>query len=314
MTFCLITGGAGFIGSNIVAELVKRDEQVRVLDNFATGKRENLSPFLDNIELVEGDLQDHETVRRAVEGVDVILHQGALPSVPRSVNAPLTTNEVNVTGTLNLLIAARYAGVQRVVYASSSSVYGNAELMPKRESMALAPLSPYAVSKLAGEHYCRAFYAVYGLETVCLRYFNVFGPHQDPLSQYAAVVPRFIVRMLRGESPVIYGDGNQSRDFTFVDNVVHANLLAATAPGVAGEVFNIACGERHTVLQLVSLLNDVLDTAIEPVLAAPRSGDVRHSQADIAMAQERLGYKPTTDFEEGLRRTVDWYKARGGEV
>jgi len=306
----LVTGGAGFIGSNIVEALVKHGEKVRVLDNFSTGRRENLVSYCHAMELIEGDLRDHETVYRAVEGVDFILHQGALPSVPRSVNAPYTTNSVNVVGTLNLLIAARRAGVRRVVYASSSSVYGNSAALPKREDMAPAPQSPYAVSKLAAEHYCRIFYEVYGLETVCLRYFNVFGPRQDPSSQYAAVVPKFIHCMLRGEAPVICGDGTQSRDFTFVDNVVQANLLAANGPGVAGEVFNIACGERYTVLQMVSLLNRVLGTAIEPVFADPQVGDVRHSQADIDRARAKLSYEPTVNFHEGLRRTANWYRGR----
>lgn len=248
----LVTGGAGFIGSNIVEELVDRNESVRVLDNLSTGRRENIEPFMDKIEFIEGDLRDLDAVRKAVEGVDYVLHQGALPSVPRSIDEPLTTNEVNVNGTLKVLIAARDAGVKRVVYASSSSIYGNSEVLPKREDMPPNPLSPYAISKLAGENYCRIFYQIYGLETVCLRYFNVFGPRQDPTSQYSAVIPKFINAMLNGERPIIYGDGKQSRDFTFVANVVQANLLACEANGVAGELFNVACGERYTLLDLIA--------------------------------------------------------------
>ncbi len=308
MTLYLVTGGAGFIGSNIVEELVQRGERVRILDNFSTGRRDNLAPFMERIELVEGDLLDLATVRQATEGVDYVLHQAALPSVQRSVEDPLTTHTNNTTGTLNLLLAARDAGVKRLVFASSSSVYGDTPTLPKEESMLPRPKSPYAASKLTGEHYCRVFTEVYGLETVCLRYFNVFGPRQDPTSQYAAVIPLFITAMLQGRSPTVYGDGLQSRDFTYVADVVQANLLAATAPGIAGQVFNIACGMSHTLLDLISLLNGILDTAITPVYAAPRPGDVRHSLADITAAQRAFGYRPLVSFEEGLRRTVLWYK------
>jgi len=308
LAFYLITGGAGFIGSHIVEELVRRRERVRVLDNFSTGRRENLAPFLEHVELVEGDLRDLSTVRRVAEGVDYILHQAALPSVPRSIADPLTSNDSNVTGTLHLLIAARDAGVKRVVYASSSSVYGDNPTLPKREDMSPAPKSPYAVSKLAGEYYCRVFAQAYGLETVCLRYFNVFGPRQDPASQYAAVIPKFITALLRDEPPTIYGDGHQSRDFTYVSNVVRANLLAATAPDVSGRVFNVACGERYTVLDLVAVLTEILGTHITPVHTAPRPGDVRHSLADITAAREALGYRVEVNFHEGLRRTVAWYR------
>lgn len=308
MALYLVTGGAGFIGSNIVEELVARGERVRVLDNFSTGRRDNLAPFLDRIELVVGDLSDLATARRAMEGVEYVLHQAALPSVQRSVDDPLASHAANVTGTLNVLVAAREAGVRRVVYAASSSSYGDTPTLPKREDMLPQPKSPYAVSKLAGEHYCRAFTEVYGLETVALRYFNVFGPRQNHASQYAAVVPLFITAMLRGESPVIYGDGLQSRDFTYVANVVQANLLAATAPGAAGRVFNVACGTRYTLLDLVAALNDILGARIAPVHAAPRPGDVRHSLADISAAQETLGYRVEVDFLEGLRRTVAWYR------
>jgi len=310
MAIYLVTGGAGFIGSNIVEELVQRGERVRVLDNFSTGRRDNVAPFISHIELVEGDLLDLATVRQAVEGVDYVLHQAALPSVQRSVEDPLTTHTNNTTGTLNLLLAARDAGAKRLVFASSSSVYGDTPTLPKEESMLPRPKSPYAASKLTGEHYCRIFTEVYGLETVCLRYFNVFGPRQDPSSQYAAVIPLFITAMLQGRPPTIYGDGLQSRDFTYVADVVQANLSAAIAPGIAGQVFNIACGRSHTLLDLISLLNDILNTTIAPVHAAPRAGDVRHSLADITAAREAFGYRPLVSFEEGLRRTVVWYKNR----
>jgi len=314
MTTYLVTGGAGFIGSNIVEELVRRGERVRVLDNFSTGKREHITPFLEGVELIEGDLRRLDTVRQAAEGgVDYILHQGAIPSVPRSIDNPLDTDESNVRGTLNLLVAARDAGVKRVVCASSSSVYGDAPTLPKTEEMRPAPLSPYAVSKLAGEYYCQVFYQVYGLETVALRYFNVFGPRQDPTSQYAAVIPKFVTAMLRDEQPVIYGDGEQSRDFSYVTNVVQANLLAATAPGVGGQVFNIACGRRYNVLELVATINRILGTDITPVHSAPRAGDVRHSLADIARAREMLGYQVEVEFKEGLRRLIAWYKEYEGQ-
>ncbi len=303
----LVTGGAGFIGSHIVEELVRRGEQVRVLDNLSTGRRENIAPFVEQIELLVGDLCEIGVVRRAVEGVDYVLHQGALPSVPRSVANPIASNAANVVGTLNLLVAARDAGVKRVVYASSSSVYGDTPELPKVETMKPAPRSPYAVSKLAAEHYCRVFTQVYGLETVSLRYFNVFGPRQDPHSQYAAVIPIFINALLKGRAPVIYGDGRQSRDFTYVANNVAANLLACTAPGAAGQVFNIACGKRYDLLQLLELLRKYTGVEIAPLHDAPRPGDVRHSLADISRAAEVLGYHPVVGFEEGLRRTVEWY-------
>jgi nucleoside-diphosphate-sugar epimerase len=305
----LVTGGAGFIGSNIIAELIERGERVRVLDNFSTGRRKNIAPFVKHIELIEGDLRDLSTVNQAVEGVDYVLHQGALPSVQRSIDAPLATHAANATGTLNILIAARDLAVRRMVYASSSSIYGDSLTLPKREDMFPAPKSPYAVSKMAGEQYCRAFADVFGLETVCLRYFNVFGPRQDPTSQYSAVIPLFITAMLHGQSPTIYGDGEQSRDFTYVANVVQANLLAVTAPDRAvGQVFNVACGERYTLVDLVATLNDILDTDLEPTHESPRPGDVRHSLADVTAAQEVLGYEPQIDFREGLRRTVRWFE------
>jgi nucleoside-diphosphate-sugar epimerase len=313
MSVYLVTGGAGFIGSNIVEELVRRGERVRILDNFSTGKMENVASFQEGIELIEGDLRHLDTVRQAAEDVDYILHQGAIPSVPKSIDSPLDTDESNVRGTLNLLVAARDSGVKKVMYASSSSVYGDTPTLPKTEEMKPAPLSPYAVSKLAGEHYCQVFCQVYGLETVALRYFNVFGPRQDPTSQYAAVIPKFVTAMLRGEQPVIYGDGEQSRDFSYVTNVVQANLLAATAPGVGGQVFNIACGQRYNLLELVATINRILGTDITPVHTAPRAGDIRHSLADIVRAREMLGYQVEVEFEEGLRRLIAWCKEHKGQ-
>ncbi len=304
----LVTGGAGFIGSHLVEELVKQGEDVRVLDNLSTGKKKNIEPFLSKIEFVEGDIRELELVKKAMDGVDYVLHQAAVPSVPRSVKDPLTSNSANVEGTLNVLIAARDAGVKRVVYASSSSVYGDTPVLPKHEEMKQAPRSPYAVSKLAGELYCQAFYHVYGLETVALRYFNVFGPWQDPESQYAAVVPKFITALLHSEPPMIFGDGEQSRDFTYIENVVEANLLAAKAPGVAAEVCNIACGERITINELARMLAEIIGVNIEPEHTPPRSGDVRDSLADISKAKRLLGYEGAVAVREGLEQTVEWYK------
>jgi len=307
MTTYLVTGGAGFIGSNIVEELLKQGEEVRVLDNFSTGKKENILPFLDKIDLIKGDIRDYRVVREAVDGVDFILHQAALPSVPRSIKDPIATNEVNVSGTLNILDAAKNTGVKRVIYASSSSVYGNSETLPKRENMIPEPISPYAVSKLAGEKYCKVFYKVYGLETVILRYFNVFGPKQDPNSQYSAVIPKFIAMMKKGEKPVIYGDGEQSRDFTFVANVVEANLLALEKEGIAGEIFNVAFGGRNSVNNLIEELNKIFESDIEAICTKPRTGDVKHSLADITKARKLLGYNPFMNFQNGLRETVKWF-------
>lgn len=302
----LVTGGAGFIGSNIVKELLRRGEKVRVLDNFATGKRENLLPFNGNpnLEVIEGDLRSFHIVRDAVRGCDYVLHQGALPSVPRSIKDPITSNEVNINGTLHILEAAREFGVKRVVFASSSSVYGNNATLPKVETMPVAPLSPYALTKYAGERYCQVFHALYGVETVALRYFNVFGPNQDPNSQYSAVIPKFIKMIKEGRRPVIYGDGTQSRDFTFVSNNVEANLLACTAPDVAGEVFNIACGERYTLLDLVHTINEILGTRVEPLFEPPRPGDVKHSLADIEKAKRMLGFEVKVKFREGLEKII----------
>ncbi len=304
----LVTGGAGFIGSNLVAELLNRGHQVRVLDNFATGRRENILPFLDRIELIEGDLRSYHIVREAVDGVDFILHQGALPSVPRSIKDPITSNEVNVTGTLNILDAALDAGVKRVVFASSSSIYGDSPTLPKQEDMIPNPLSPYAVSKLAGEKYCQVFARIYNLHTVALRYFNVFGPRQDPNSQYSAVIPKFIKAILKDESPTIFGDGTQSRDFTYVSNVVEANILATEADFPPGMVFNCACHERTNLNELVEKINAILGKNIKPRYADPRPGDVKHSYADIERIQKYLGYEPRVLFDEGLEKTIRWYQ------
>jgi len=304
----LVTGGAGFIGSHLVKELVGRAEKVKVLDNFVTGKRENLEGFLEEIELIEGDIRDLDLVRSSINGVDFILHEAALHSVPKSIDDPISTNEVNVAGTLNILIAARDKKVKRVVFASSSSIYGEREDLPEREEDKPQPFSPYAASKLAGEYYCSIFSRTFGLETVSLRYFNVFGPKQDPASEYAAVIPKFITCMLRNESPPVHGDGLQSRDFTYIDNVVTATLLATTAKGVSGEVFNIACGKGYTVLNIVSHLNKLLGKSIEPRFTPPRKGDVRHTLADISKVENLLGLKTNVDFEEGLKRTMESFK------
>jgi nucleoside-diphosphate-sugar epimerase len=300
----LVTGGAGFIGSNLALALLARGDEVRLLDNFSTGHRSNLEPL--HAELVEGDLRSYERVAAAVNGVEVVFHQGALPSVPRSIQDPLTSTAVNVEGTLNVLLAARDAGVRRVVFASSSSVYGNAPGMPRRESQPLAPLAPYAVSKLAAEQYCMVAHRVYGVETVALRYFNVFGERQDPLSGYAAVIPKFIRMMLDGQSPTVFGDGKTSRDFTHVENVVEANLAAAVEPAAAGRVMNIAVGSSHTLNELVDALRRLLDSDLEPKYGPPRPGDVSESLADVSLARELIGYEPNVDFEQGLQRTIAW--------
>jgi len=303
----LVTGGAGFIGSNLVEELIKRGEKVRIIDNFSTGRQENIQEFVPKIELVQGDIRDLDTVREAVEGVDFVLHEAALASVTRSIEHPLATTETNINGTLNVLIAARDAKVKRLIYASSSSVYGDNLNLPKRENMIPHPLSPYAVSKLSGEYYCQVFYRIYGLETVILRYFNVFGPKQDPVSQYAAAIPKFIKAMLNGRSPSIYGDGEQSRDFTFVENVVEASILACREEKIAGEIFNIAGGKRTTINRLANLISRLLDKNVEPIYTNPRLGDIRNSLADISKAQKLLNYQPHINLEEGLKRTLKWY-------
>lgn len=307
----VVTGGAGFIGSHIAERLLHDGHQVRIVDNFATGKRANverLHRFGDRLTIHEVSITDREALPPIFAGARYVFHQAALPSVPRSVADPISTHDINVTGTLNVLLAARDAGVQRVAYAASSSAYGDVEAEFKVETIPPAPLSPYGVSKLAGEYYCQVFTTVYGLETVALRYFNVFGPYQDETSHYAAVIPRFIAAMLRGEPPTIYGDGEQSRDFTYIDNVVHGNLLALTAPDAAGQMMNLATGGRVSLLELVARLNDILGTDFQPIHDAARSGDIKHSRADVSRARDLLDFAPIVSFEDGLARTVDWYR------
>lgn len=300
----LVTGGAGFIGSHLVTRLIEQGERVRVLDNFANSTRENLAHIASDIELMEGDLRSVDDVQRAVDGVDLIFHEGALGSVPRSIADPRTSFDVNVMGTLNVLNAARDAEVRRVVYASSSSVYGNTPVLPKHEEMTPKPLSPYAVSKLSAEQLCQVFHGVYGLETVALRYFNVFGPRQNPESQYAAVIPKFLTAFATGEQPTIFGDGEQSRSFTYIDNVVNGNLLAGSAPDAAGRVINLAADTMISVNDMVRQMAQLLDVPCNPTYAPPRMGDVKDSLADITLAREVLGFELSVSFEEGLERTV----------
>lgn len=307
----LVTGGAGFIGSNIAQALLARGDKVRVLDNLSTGHKSNVTAAGSGIELIEGDITDAATVAKAVKGVDCIFHEAALASVPRSVENPLATNAACVTGTLTMLDEARKAGVRRLVYAASSSAYGDQPTSSKRESDLPAPISPYGAAKFAGESYCQAFWHTYKFETVCIRYFNVFGPRQDPNSQYSAVIPLFITAMLAGRQPTVYGDGQQSRDFTFIENVVHGNLLAADAKAelVCGRTFNVANGRTTSLLQLIELLNKFLGTSIKPVHAAARVGDVKESLADITQARQRLAYEPQVSFEEGLKRSIEYYRS-----
>jgi nucleoside-diphosphate-sugar epimerase len=307
----LVTGGAGFIGSNVAEALVKRGNRVRVLDNLLTGRRENLAAA-GVTDLVEGDLRNPDDVRRAVDGVEGVFHQAALRSVPRSVDDPMSSNEVNITGTLNLLMACRAAKVRRVVYASSSSVYGDDPALPKVETLPTNPISPYAISKLGAEHYCRTFARLYGLETVSLRYFNVFGPRQNPESIYSAVIPRFLEQALKREPLEVHGDGLQSRDFTYIDNVVQGNVRAMETPGVSGEVFNVACNNRYTLLDIATEIGKFLGRTLERQHVASRAGDVKHTQADIAKARRLLGYEPTVDFAEGMRRTCAYFVERFG--
>lgn len=304
----LVTGGAGFIGSHITEELVKRGESVRVLDNFLTGKKENLTSFLTDIDLIEGDIRDYSQCQKAVKGIDYVLHQAALPSVPRSVSDPITSNEINITGTLNMLFASKEEGIKSFVFASSSAVYGDDQRLPKKEGNEGSPLSPYALGKLTGEQYCRIFSQLYGFNTVSLRYFNIFGPRQDPLSQYASAIPNFVSKILNNKQPIIFGDGEQSRDFAYVSNVVEANLLTSQAQNVSGEVFNIACGSRTTVNLLIDEIKAILGKDIPSNFNDPRQGDVRHSHADISRAVEKLNYKPLITFSEGLKKTISWYK------
>lgn len=307
----LVTGGAGFIGSNIAEALLRKKHKVRILDNFSTGKLSNLAGFRSQIEIIKGDIRDVKTVNRAVKNMDFVLHQAALPSVARSVADPATSNKVNVEGTINVLLASCDHKVKRVVYAASSSAYGDTPVLPKIETMPSNPLSPYATSKLAGELYCRNFSKIFGLETVCLRYFNVFGPKQDPASFYSAVIPKFISSMLRGESPQINGDGRQSRDFTYIDNVVSANILACTATEASGEVFNIACGKRYTIIELAEKIAQIMRLDLNLEFGPARPGDVKHSLADIRKAKRILKYTVKVNFDEGLRRTIHWLISGG---
>ncbi len=306
----LVTGGAGFIGSNIVEELVRRRQKVRVLDSFITGSMENIKPFLRKIELVRGDIREKRDLAKALKKIDYVIHQAALRSVPKSVDDPFTTNDINVFGTLNLLAASKGAGVKRVVYASSSSVYGDAKRFPQKESDTCRPLSPYGVSKLAAENYCVTFAKTFGLQTVSLRYFNVFGPRQNPESKYSAVIPAFLFQMVRGESPVVEWDGGQSRDFTYVANVVKANLRACVLPGISGEVINVACGTTTSVNEIVEALNQILRTQIRPVNAPKRPGDVRTTYASIAKLRRLLKMKGLVRFDDGLRLTVEWFRKK----
>lgn len=307
-TLYLVTGGAGFIGSHIAEALVKRGDRVRVLDNLMTGKRENLAHLTGKLEFIEADIRDAAATRQAMEGVNIVFHEAAIPSVPRSVAEPQLNHDANVNGTFNVLMAARDAGVKRVVFAASSSAYGDTEVLPKVETMMPNPLSPYAAAKLVGELYCQTFTRVYGLETVALRYFNVFGPRQDPTSPYSGVISKFVTALLNNQAPTIFGDGEQSRDFTYIANVVDANLRAAEAPNAVGQVMNLGIGQRITLNQLFEELQKIIGTNLKPNYAETRAGDVRHSLADIARAESLLGYRPLVGLAEGLKYTVDWYK------
>ena len=307
MSHYLVTGGAGFIGSHLCEELVRRGHQVRVVDSLITGRKQNLA-HLPQVEFLQGDLAEADVARRAVDGVDYVLHQAAIPSVPRSVEDPVTSNRANIDASLALLVAARDAGVRRVVYAGSSSAYGNSPTLPKVETMPTAPLSPYALQKLVAEQYCQMFTSLYGLETVTIRYFNVFGPRQDPSSPYSGVISLFISALCEGRRPTIYGDGGQTRDFTYVANVVDGVLLACEAPGASGEVINVATAGRVSLNELFATVRDLVGASVEPIYAEARAGDVRDSQADIAKAERLLGYRPVVSFEEGLGRTVAWYR------
>ncbi len=305
----LVTGGAGFIGSHLVTRLVELGHAVRVLDNFSTGKRENLAAVRHRVDLVEGDLCNPDDCRRACQDVEIVFHEAAIPSVPVSVAQPQRSHDANINGTFHLLSAARDAKCRRVVYAASSSAYGNTAVSPKHEELRPVPLSPYAVQKLTGELYCRAFSECFGLQTLSIRYFNVFGPRQDPRSQYAAAIPAFVTAILRGEPPTVYGDGEQTRDFTFVDNVVHGNLLAAQVARTDGQVVNVACGECVSVNQVIARINQLLGTNVTPRYAESRPGDVRHSTADIQLAERILGFQPQVSFDEGLRRAIAYYQS-----
>jgi nucleoside-diphosphate-sugar epimerase len=305
----LVTGGAGFIGSNLAARLVENRDQVRILDNFSSGRRENIENLLGAVEVMEGDVRDFGTVARAVQGIDCVFHQAALPSVPRSVKNPLESNAVNIDGTLNVLEASRRSRVKKLIYASSSSVYGESEELPKREEMVTRPMSPYAVTKVTCEHYCRVYWELYRFPTVSLRYFNIFGPNQDPASEYAAVIPKFIAALLKGKPPTVYGDGEQSRDFTYIDNCVDANLLAAENDEVVGTHYNVACGGQYTLNELLDILCKIIGVYIEAEYVDPRPGDIRHSFASIDKLAQ-FDYHPKVGFDEGLRRTVEFFRTK----
>jgi UDP-glucose 4-epimerase len=312
MATYLVTGGAGFIGSHVVHELVRRGEVVRVLDNFSTGRMANLAGVSDQITLYEMDICDLGRISPLFVHADYVIHLAALPSVARSIADPLTANAVNITGTLDVLLAARDAGVKRLVFAASAAAYGDNPTMPRLETLAPNPLSPYALAKLAGEYYCQIFTRIYGLETVALRYFNIFGPRQNPDSPYTGVLSKFVAAYQRGDTPVIFGDGEQSRDFTYVDNVVDATLRACAAPGAAGKVINIGVGKSYTLNQTIALLNGIFGRHVKPKYDPPRKGDALHSLADISLARQALGYEPQVSFEQGLRRTVDWFRSEAG--
>ncbi|MFC1762609.1 SDR family oxidoreductase [Planctomycetota bacterium] len=304
----LVTGGAGFIGSNVCRRLVGEGCSVRVLDNLLTGKKSNLAGILEKVDFVEGDMGDPEVARLAMRDIDVVLHFGALPSVPLSVDNPVPTHQHCVNATFNLLVAARDTGVKRFVYSASSSAYGDSPTMPKVETMPTRPLSPYAVGKLVGEYYCSVFYKIYGLETIALRYFNVFGPYQDPNSQYAAAIPAFVMSIMRDQSPTVYGDGEQSRDFTYIDNVVDANLKAARAEKTMGDVVNIACGQAVTINEIIGMINRIVGKEVAPAYEPERAGDVKHSLADISAARRLIGFEPMVSFEDGLQKAITWYR------
>jgi len=312
MGTCLVTGGAGFIGSNLVRALLRRGCSVRILDNFSTGRRSNIADIEKDIQVVEGSIEDHSTLHKSLNGVETCFHFAAIPSVEKSVREPLSSNDANITGTLNVFLASKISAVKRVVFASSSSVYGNAVEMPLKETLPRTPISPYGVTKAAGEMYAQVFSLLYDIDIVCLRYFNVFGPCQNPASEYAAVIPKFLACMMRGTSPTIFGDGLQARDFTYVDNVVEANLKVMSLPGRISGIFNVACGASMTLLELVQAMNRVLGTNMEPVFSAPRAGDIRQSWADITRAQQALGYAPVMTVPEGLKKTAEWLAAHQG--
>lgn len=307
----LVTGGAGFIGSHLAGRLVELGHRVRILDNLSTGKRENLAEFAGRVDLVEGDLRDARACDRACRDIEVVFHQAAVPSVPTSVERPAETHDANINGTFHLLLAAKNAGCRRVIYAASSSAYGDSPVSPKQERLPPDPLSPYAVQKLTGELYARAFYECYGLQTLSLRYFNVFGPRQDPTSHYAAAIPAFVTAIHENRSPTVYGDGEQTRDFTYIDNILHANLLAAEVAGTAGQSVNIACGYAVSLNAIIGRINELLGKNVRPDYAPPRKGDVRHSLADLTLAQQLLGYQPIVSFDEGLARAIDYYTSAG---